>query len=378
MGVQGVCPAACPAFQSQGVRVLIIKLGALGDVIRTAALLPVIRRHWPQSHITWVSRSSGVRVLTNHPQVDRLLVFDAESTQHLTFERFDVCLSLDKEPGPAALAMRIDAPDRRGIGLSRHGTPIPLNPECEHYFALGLDDDLKFHGNHKSYPQLIAEALGLTYRGERYTLHPSPAQRSAATARWRRLGLTERSKVIGLNTGAGTVFAHKSPGPEKWKEIARRFLAENRFRVVLLGGRAEAAMNQAIAQDCPGVIDMGSDHDELTFAALVEHCGVILTGDTMAMHVAIAMRTPVVALFGPTCEQEIDLFGNGVKLTAGLACSPCYRRQCELKPDCMEALAVETIVTATSELLDRTDSARPAQKLPVLSALRPVAARIGV
>ena len=104
-----------------GTRMLVIKLAALGDVIRTAALLPGLKREWPTSHITWVTRPSGVRMLANHPLIDRLLSFDAESICHLEHERFDLCLSLDKEPGPAALAPKADpwsnAPRSGGTGV---------------------------------------------------------------------------------------------------------------------------------------------------------------------------------------------------------------------------------------------------------------------
>ena len=75
-------------------------------------------------------------------------------------ERFDLVVSLDKEAPPCALAQSLTAARRIGVGLSPHGTPIPLNPEAEHYVCLGLSDELKFHRNRKSYPRLVYEALG--------------------------------------------------------------------------------------------------------------------------------------------------------------------------------------------------------------------------
>ena len=155
VGVAGVCPSECEKYSPMGHRILIIKLAALGDVIRTAALLPGLKEVWPQSHVTWVTRPNGARTLANHPLIDRLVALDAEALCHLEQERFDLCLCLDKEPGPAALAMRVDARERRGIGLSPQGTVYPLNPECVPYFQLGLDNELKFKRNKKTYQQLI-------------------------------------------------------------------------------------------------------------------------------------------------------------------------------------------------------------------------------
>jgi ADP-heptose:LPS heptosyltransferase len=350
VGAASVCPVSCPQYRPQGMRILIIKLAALGDVIRTAALLPGLKEAWPQSHITWVTRPSGVRTLANHPLIDRLLPFEPESLCHLEHERFDLCLSLDKEPGPCALAMRVDAREKRGIGLSACGTPYPLNAECVPYFLLGLDDDLKFRRNDKSYPQLIYEAVGLPYQGQRYELYPTRAQQERAARIWRELGVGPEEVVVGLNTGAGSVFANKNWPPTRFVALAQRLLGEGR-RVALLGGPDERQINAAIAQERPGVLDTGCDHSELEFAALVRRCNVLVTGDTMAMHVAVAGRVPAIVLFGPTCPQEIDLYGRGEKLVTSLACAPCYRRECDRHPNCMDDIGVERVFAAVERAI---------------------------
>jgi heptosyltransferase-2 len=351
-----------------GHRIVIIKLAALGDVIRTAAILPGLKQRWPKSHITWVTRPSGARMLANHPEIDRLLPFDAETLCHLEHERFDLCLSLDKEPGPTALAMRIDARERRGIGLSPHGTAVPLNPECMEYFLLGLDDHKKFVENSKSYQQLLYEALELEYAGQRYRLYPGEAQRERARALWSDAGINDRDVVVGLNTGAGRVFANKNWPPERFIELASLIRRRTDWRVALLGGPDESAVNIRVAAACPTAIDTGCDHDELEFAALVERCDALVTGDTMAMHVAIAMDVPCAVLFGPTCQQEIDLYGRGEKVQTSLSCSPCYVRSCDKSPSCMDDISVEQVWAAVERIVgQRTTSARPALELAAKS-----------
>jgi ADP-heptose:LPS heptosyltransferase len=346
LGIQGVCPSACRFYAPPGHRILIIKLAALGDVIRTGALLPGLKHAWPNSHITWVTRPNGVCMLANHPLIDRLLPFDAETICHLEHERFDLCLSLDKQPGPAALAMRVDAPDKRGIGLSTYGTVFPLNSACVAYFRLGLDDELKFHHNDKSYQQLIYEAVGLSYRGQEYRLYPGPENRGRAGRLWQTLGIEPNETVVGLNTGAGGVFANKTWPVEKFIALASRLVKHKAWRVVLLGGPPEVELNRCIAAACPGARNPGCDHSELDFAALVERCAVVVTGDTLALHVAIACQVPVVGLFGPTCAQEIDLFGRGTKIPTRLACSPCYRHSCDRSPNCMDEITLEQVLAA--------------------------------
>jgi len=101
------------------------------------------------------------------------------------------------------------------------------------------------------------------------------------------------------------------------------------------------------------VLNTGCNHGELEFAALVERCQTIVTGDTMAMHVAIARDVPCIVLFGPTCEQEIELYGRGEKLLTSLGCSPCYRRHCDRSPNCMADISVDGVLAAVERWAER-------------------------
>ncbi len=349
------CLCRCEHYDPMGKRIVIIKLGALGDVVRTVSLLPSLKAAWPQSHITWISKPNGVRILRNHPQIDRLFVFDAEGVSALENQSFDLVISLDKEPGPTGLCNAIQCEDKRGIRMSAWGTPEPTDERCEPYFRLGLDDDLKFHHNRKTYPELIHEALGIEYVREPYLLYPGPEDRRKAEEIFSPLGSSE-SPIVGLNTGAGRVFAHKAPRPSHWVEIAK-ILMQRGCRIALLGGPDEAETNRLLAEQLgPEVLQTGSDNTELEFTAIVGQCDVVVAGDTLAMHCAISQKVPVVALFGPTCEQEIDLFERGRKIVTTHPCSPCYRRSCDENPSCMDVLDSEEICSSVWDLLEATDS----------------------
>ena len=339
----------CEHYAPMGRRIALIKLGALGDVVRTACLLPTLKREFPISHITWISRPGGVRILAGHPDIDRLMSLDAETMLTLSAESFDLVLSLDKEPVPAALCNTLRAPDKRGIRLSGHGTVEPCNEACRAYFELGLDDELKFRVNRKSYPQLIHEAVDLPYIRQPYRLFVEEALLREArekAAPWRASGFP----LVGLNTGSGCVFANKTPSPVRWVQIAGE-LIDAGCAVVLLGGAEERAANAWIAGRLGRrAFDAGNEFTERQFVALVSQCDVVVTGDTLALHVAVARRVPVVALFGPTCAQEIDLFGTGCKLLSGAPCGPCYRRQCDRRPTCMDAISVRDVVAAVQRV----------------------------
>ncbi len=338
----------CQNYDPFAHRVCIIKLGALGDVIRTLCILPELRRRHAEAHITWVSLPAGCRMIQGHPLIDRVLTFDPMTALMLTQENFDTVICLDKEPQPCALAMSLFAKRKLGVGLSPQGTPIPLNTEAEPYFNLGLSDELKFRVNQQSYPKLVHEALGLTWRGDRYTLPVHGSLRDRARLLLVNRGWQPGVTTLGVNVGAGDVFANKMWPAGRIVEVLTQVLdRDSTLQVLLLGGPRERGIIDQIlhelSQSLPlptmqRVIDPGCEHEEPMFAAIIEACDVLFTGDTMAMHVGVALAKHVVAYLGPTCEQEIDLYGRGEKLVARPDCAPCYKRRCDHADACINSI----------------------------------------
>ncbi|MBI3735502.1 hypothetical protein HY256_03205, partial [Candidatus Sumerlaeota bacterium] len=147
----------------------------------------------------------------------RILAYSEESIARLRVEKFDYLICLDKEPGPCAVAMGTAAENKLGIGLSRYGTPYPLNDDADYYFELGLNNEEKFRGNTRSYQHLMYEALGLRYEGERFEIELTDSDRAAAErvfAGFKEPGGKETQlRWVGINPGAGGVFAYKA-----WRE----------------------------------------------------------------------------------------------------------------------------------------------------------------
>ncbi|MCR4322301.1 MAG: hypothetical protein NUV74_18450 [Candidatus Brocadiaceae bacterium] len=100
------CPidSACPKYQPMGKRILIIKLAAIGDVLRTTPILPVLKKKYPQSYITWITDKSSLQVLEENPYIDRLLTANYENALRLQVEKFDVMICLDKDTVASSLA----------------------------------------------------------------------------------------------------------------------------------------------------------------------------------------------------------------------------------------------------------------------------------
>ena len=330
----------CSEYSPQGFRILILKTGALGDVLRTTILLGGIRRRYPQSHITWITAAAAVPLVPSS-LVDRIWTLSPQTLFRLHIERFDLVLSLDKEPEVAALAMVARSKDKRGMGLDERGAVYPMNPEMATYFRLGLDNPLKFFGNTRTYPDLLAEAVGIPYDPAKDDYHLDVPDSDFETGRrlLAGLGLSASDPIVGLNTGAGGVFVNKDWTILGYLELIRE-LERCRIPVLLLGGDRESTRNSEIARrvSSPYVRQINASLSLGVFSAVLGQCRVVVSGDTLGMHIALAMKRPVVALFGSTQPHEIELFGRGEKIVTPIPCAPCYRRSCDIHPSCMELI----------------------------------------
>lgn len=346
------CPG-CDEYSPMGRRVLIVKLGALGDVLRTTPLLRRLRSETGPLHITWLTAPEALPLLSENPFLDRILPWGLEAVVRLDAERFDQVICLDKAPEAAALAVRVKTGERFGFGLDAKGSLVPLNRESEYAYILGLDDELKFHANRMTYQEISFGQLGWTFRGEEYAFYLTDGEREWAEGRLRGLGLADGPAPVGLAVGAGSVFANKTWPPPRWASLALSIQQELRREVILLVGPKEMAVGEEVKQrmGASAAPLSGGDHGLREFAALIERCACVVSGDTLAMHLAIAVGTPVVALFGPTCAQEVELYGRGSKIVSPKACAPCYRRRCDLSPTCLEEISDEDVLGVAKEIV---------------------------
>ena len=307
-----------------------------------------IRRLYPQCHITWITAPAATP-LVPPSLVDRIWTLSPQTLFRLHVEEFDLVLSLDKEPEVTALAMVARSKDKRGMGLDKYGAVYPLNPQMATYYRLGLDNPLKFFGNTRTYPDLLAEAVSLPYDPliDDYHLDVRAEDMEAGRRLLAGLGLSPADPIVGLNTGAGGVFVNKDWTVLGYLELIRE-LERNRLPVLLLGGDKESSRNSEIARRIasPYVREVGSSLSLGVFSGVISQCRVVVSGDTLGMHIALAMKRPVVALFGSTQPHEIELFGRGEKIVTPATCAPCYRRSCDIHPSCMELIDHKNVLEA--------------------------------
>lgn len=331
----------CPHHDPVTAEVLLINLDALGDVLRTTALLPALRRAVPGARLTWLTDPRATALLAENPLIDRVMPLDVKSVAELHARRFDLLLCADKGGAAGGLAMTIPAGERRGFGIDGRGAIVPLNPEAGELYALGLSDEQKFRVNRKAETQLLCEALGFTWSRDPYSLHLGPDERSPGPRR-----------QVGFNTGCSPLYPYKKLSLDIQEAAIRRLSADLGEPVLLLGGPEDAERNAVLAARLGEAAEASPTTGGLRRgAAEVDRCEVVVTGDSLGMHLAIALGKHVVAWFGVTCPQEIDLYDRGVKLLADVGCAPCWRRSCDRDPLCRDRVDPEWIVQAVHDCL---------------------------
>lgn len=339
----------CPHYARPSPDVLLINLDALGDVLRTTALVAALRRVHPEARVTWLTRPRAAELLERNPQVDRVMPLSIDSVVELRSRRFDLLLNVDKSPVAGGLALQIEAAERRGFGINAAGAIVPLNPEAAWLYQTGLSDELKFRQNTKSEPEMLAEALGFPYHRDEYVLVLGEDERAPGPRR-----------AFGFNTGCSPLYPYKKLPLEVQREAIAALAEATGEPVLLLGGPEDTARNRALAEALGPRAELTPTELGLRRgAAELDRAEVVVTGDSLGLHLAIALKKHVVVWFGLTCPVEIELYGRGVKLLAEVGCAPCWRKSCSNEPKCYDRVEPAWIVRAALDALAARRAGQP-------------------
>jgi heptosyltransferase-2 len=343
--------SACVDYKKYGPRILIIKLDAIGDVLRTTPILPEIKKRYPHCHVTWVASAVSREILDRNPYIHRVITARPEEMFPLLEEWFDIVYSFDKVPVATALANKVHAHKKVGFCMNRYGKLGCFNKASEYAFRLGFNDTLKFKKNRKTYQEMIFDMCGFNGRYGEYVYETDPAAVKEAEELLKAWGIKADDSVIGLNTGAGKVFETKKWPAELFVKLARLLLEKQKVKILILGGPEEELLNASIAHELGGnAIHAGTKNSLKVFFEIIGRCDAVVTADTLAMHLAIAKKRNVIALFGATSAHEIDLYGRGIKISKDRPCAPCYRSSCD-DMQCMHAITPEEVCAACDALL---------------------------
>lgn len=322
----------CQYYEKIDKKILIIKLGAIGDVIRTTPLLRKLKAEYPHSQIHWITHTPEILPASF---IDTIYKYDFTSCEILKNTDFDISINLDKDRDACALHNQIKAKERYGFYL-KDGNCHPFNEKATHKWLTGLFDDFN-QINVKNYLHEIFEICGFDFKGEEYIIEFQDLKKFT---------LPSDKTIIGLNTGCGTRWTTRLWPEDHWIQLAN-LLKKKGFFVLLLGGKQEHEKNKRIAAST-GAEYLGH-FTLIDFIDLMNRCHVVVTAVTMALHIAIALKKKIVLFNNIFNSHEFEMYGRGSIMEPPVDCKRCFKNTCD-KP-CMELIKPEQVFEKISDLL---------------------------
>ena len=354
---------ACPHYKPVETRIAIVSLEAMGAVLRSTCLLQPILRKYPQAHITWVTLKQSAPLLAENPLIDRVICLGPASAAVLDFLEFDHLFGVDKSMEAGALVERMQAKKKWGFGLNPNGVIRPLNSFAHYQYEVGLNDEPKFFQNEKPETQQITETMGLRWERDPYILSLSPSEIRESERRREMIlnlpfelgGKSKSEGIIGYNTGCSVLFPYKKFTVPRAVETIRQWRKSfPTYSIALLGGpedhERQLEMKAAFADD-PYVCNSPCRGGLRSGILWMNTSDVVFSGCSLGMHMAIGLGKKVVAWFGVSCIQEIDLYDRGVKLQAEVSCSPCWKKSCDNEPKCFDQVSPQRVADAVKSVL---------------------------
>ncbi len=333
----------CNYYEPVDFKILIIKLDATGDVLRTTSILPALKREYPKSHITWLTKKNSKELFTNNSLVDELYFFeDNDTIARLMVEKFNLLIHPDASAISGSLASIANAEIKKGFVLDEKGKVVPVNDDAVEWLEMGAFDDMK-KKNKKTYQEIIHNIAGLKYQKDEIQLELNQKEIDFKNDFYSKHNLKRFKYLVGLNTGAGTRWQYKQWQIEGYIELMEKLSTNKEIGILLYGGPDEVERNKILKTKFSHLIDTGTKNSLRHFFSLLDLCDVLVTSDTMALHAATALKKKIVCLFGPTSHTEIEDYGRIEKVVPDLDCLVCYKPQCDFEITCMRSITSDMV-----------------------------------
>lgn len=330
-------------------KVLFFKPGAIGDVLHTLPALKALRKTFPAAQVTFVVSPELESLLLGANIADRVQVFDgAKLKKNLTdFIRF--VLRLRDERYDLFIDMQ---PSLRSRLLRRlSGARQVLVYRKQRRLGVG---GRRLHAAENFLETL--KPLGVDSPVDRIELQAAPAAIENIDQFLREHAIDKGRLLIALNCSVGSARPARNWFPERFAELADRLIDELEAQVIFIGGNEDRELVRRVLAGMKNrAISAAGELSLPESAALLTRCKCLVSSDTGPLHLATAVQTPVVGLFGSTDPRRTGPIGSGHRvILKGLPCVPCEEKHCPLGTRaCMAEITVDEVLNAVSKILGR-------------------------
>ncbi|RMH03790.1 MAG: glycosyltransferase family 9 protein [Nitrospirae bacterium] len=327
-----------------------IKMTSLGDVLHATGHIRTIKENYPHSHLTLLTADTSYDIFKYNPYVDRILLFEKDRVKRQW--RRDArwaaghVLSLIREVSRTHFDLAFDLQGRFKSVVFLYAADASQKYVKGRWWFVKHFRKPEIHAIAEM--DRVLQMAGLHVANSAMEIRTSSAEQKTIDALLERINPTGKKMMI---VSPFTRWKTKNWGVEKFHALFQQFPFD--LVVIFTGSRDQrhdiAELMAAIRY--PFKVNLAGSLTLLEFAELMKRVDVVVTGDSFPMHLASAVHTPVVALFGPTDETRIGpVDKHAIVLRAEETCRRCYRRdQCER--NCINAIAPETVLAAIQQQL---------------------------
>lgn len=334
--------------------ILIIKLRAIGDVVLSTIVIDNLRRAFPDAAIDFLTEAAARDVVSGHAQLDSIMILERTAIARMTLRdqlranlaflkrirsrKYDLVFDFFGNPRSALITRWSGAAWRVGYDYRMrrraYNIVVPSRADQVHEAEWHLD---------------ALAHLGIPVVSRRLSLAGSGAAEERAQAFWREAEL-EGKRVVALNFSGG--WPAKRWPLERFAGLADRLAGRYQARILVVWGPGELPQAQQLAAMAAVPVTLIPETNLKELAALLGRIDLLVSTDSGPMHIAAAMGTPCVALFGPTNPRLQGPFGSNHQIitNSGLDCLGCNRTTCD-HISCMNGLTVEAVFTGVERAL---------------------------
>ncbi len=346
-----------PLENYQPEKIIVRMPNWIGDLVMATPVLSDLRKAYPKAHITAMCRTPISELLREDQDIDELFCFSKAGKLERRSDKRDIIEKLKRGKYDLGVLLTHSFSSawwfwlgkvKRRLGYKGNGRGILLTDK--------LSFPKNVHEQHlvETYKMLLGP-LGIPLSETKPRLYLTEKELSDARTLLGQLGITSSEVLIGINPGAAYGSA-KCWLPDRFREVTKRLIKLDNVRIIYFGDQATMPLVKEICQDLPSpVINLAGLTSIRELASLIKLCKVLLTNDSGPMHIAAAVGTPLVALFGSTNETATGPYKTGTVINKHVECSPCYHRVCPIDFRCMKKIESDEVYNEILRTLKEFD-----------------------